>query len=222
MSRLIPCAVCTRHVRARGESCPFCGAAIVPGPAPRAPDPLLSRAAQLAFGVVLVGAATARCGPPPTPDAGTDLARHQPDASIGTEADASERSSPLGDAAIDVVEDVPSFVAIYGDPTIRITQYVSFKLGEAKLDKDDLALLDAVAEALKAHPELELIEVEGHAAKVEKAALAAKRAQLVVDQLAKLGIDPRRLVVRDYGRSRPLDTRHEANARVGFRVEAPK
>lgn len=32
MSTLRPCAVCARHVRSGAEWCPFCGAAVVPGP----------------------------------------------------------------------------------------------------------------------------------------------------------------------------------------------
>lgn len=32
MSNLRPCGVCARHVRLGATSCPFCGAAVVPGP----------------------------------------------------------------------------------------------------------------------------------------------------------------------------------------------
>ncbi len=67
MSEFAPCPSCRRHVRARSEGCPFCGARldlaaqarrVVPGV-----DPRLSRAAAL------VAVSLAACSDPPkTPD----------------------------------------------------------------------------------------------------------------------------------------------------------
>ncbi|MND08161.1 hypothetical protein D3C83_306020 [compost metagenome] len=61
--------------------------------------------------------------------------------------------------------------------------------------------------------------MEGHTAVVEQPALAKKRAQLVLERLLKLGADPSRLILREYGSSRPLDSKHENNARVSFRIQ---
>lgn len=71
MSRLIPCASCSRHVRQAEGSCPFCGGALSLASVPPAPLPRkrLGRAATFAFGASVVGATTlVACGDDAEPD----------------------------------------------------------------------------------------------------------------------------------------------------------
>jgi hypothetical protein len=61
MSQFAPCPSCNRHVVTVEIACPFCSAALPESfrqrPAPPAPRGRLSRAALMAAGAVLVGAA---------------------------------------------------------------------------------------------------------------------------------------------------------------------
>jgi hypothetical protein len=70
MKSLIPCASCSRHVDAEETVCPFCAAALVPRPDPRAcsgpcsghAQPRLGRAALAAIGATLLCASCLRGG----------------------------------------------------------------------------------------------------------------------------------------------------------------
>jgi hypothetical protein len=61
MSHLAPCPVCNRHVDVGESACPFCAAGLAESfraqPAPAAPPRRLSRAAMMAAGATLMGAA---------------------------------------------------------------------------------------------------------------------------------------------------------------------
>ena len=58
MSELVACAGCRRHVFERQPSCPFCGARVVPGPAPLRFVGKLTRAALVYGAATLATAAT--------------------------------------------------------------------------------------------------------------------------------------------------------------------
>ena len=82
MSQLLPCPACQRHVESHETSCPFCAAALSPTPACAggcSGPPRLARAALLAAGAALLGAACQSSrsaivpyGIAPYPDAGAD------------------------------------------------------------------------------------------------------------------------------------------------------
>lgn len=113
-----------------------------------------------------------------------------------------------------------------GTPYIPIVPRLSFGYGEAtKIADSDLAILDAVAEVMKAHPEITKLEIQGDASTDEPdpTTLGEKRAKLVLDAIVSRGVDAGRLVARGYGASRPLergDTSADRakNRRVGFLV----
>lgn len=65
--------------------------------------------------------------------------------------------------------------------------------------------LDAVAQALLAHPEVALVELEGHCDATEPAALAQQRADVVRAALIARGIAPERLVTSSAGSAHPRD-----------------
>lgn len=55
---LVPCVACGRHVRAAETACPFCQAILAgSAPEPTLPSGRLSRAALVAFGLAVAGAA---------------------------------------------------------------------------------------------------------------------------------------------------------------------
>ena len=81
MSHLLPCPACQRHVTSNEAACPFCGAALSPArPCAGCSDPpaaRVARAALVAAGAALLGAAcsssfTPPYGTPPHFDAATE------------------------------------------------------------------------------------------------------------------------------------------------------
>jgi len=110
---------------------------------------------------------------------------------------------------------------------IKVHGKILFEQGNAKLDASDDPILDKVAEVIKAHKDIEVVEVEGHAdhqgdAK-QNVTLTQNRANSVVDALVKRGVEKSRLVAKGYGEYCPIEqgdtpTAHEANRRVEFKI----
>ena len=110
---------------------------------------------------------------------------------------------------------------------IIILQQVQFDTAKAVIKKESDALLDEVAGVLKEHPELDLLEVQGHtdsrAARAYNLKLSEDRAKAVVKALEKRGIEGKRLTAKGYGPDRPIagnDTEEgrQKNRRVQFIV----
>ena len=121
-------------------------------------------------------------------------------------------------------------VAVEG-AQITTSEEVTFVPGTANLAPNANALLDEVAQTIKAHPELKKIRVEGHCAQAREGqaqltnsqleALSKDRAQAVVGVLVSRGVDAKLLVPEGFGASQPLmpGTTPEAqakNRRVDF------
>lgn len=113
------------------------------------------------------------------------------------------------------------------DGKIDILDKVQFAAGKAVILPASFPLLGQVASVLKAHPEIEQVEVQGHTdsagAPEKNMALSQSRAQAVVDYLAKKGVDKARLAARGYGETTPIaDNKtkagQEKNRRVEFKV----
>lgn len=170
----------------------------------------------------LAGEATARRlthGCPPNLDGDADGV---PDASDACPREAGPRS--------DVVEQngckAPPSASLSAEQIV-ISEQVQFETNTAHLLPTSAALLAAVADVLRRHPEVELVEVQGHTDNAgtpeHNAQLSRDRASAVVAALSGLGIEAGRLVARGYGQERPLadnaDERGRArNRRVEFRV----
>jgi outer membrane protein OmpA-like peptidoglycan-associated protein len=83
-------------------------------------------------------------------------------------------------------------------------------------------LIEAIAAALKAYPQLAVVGIEGHASDEERnrVRLAAARATAVRDALVKRGVVPGRLRTQGYGITRPLcTTRNDECRHMNRRVE---
>jgi len=101
-----------------------------------------------------------------------------------------------------------------------------------ELDKDDLQVascktLDQLVALLLAHPEIELLRIEGHTdaqgSDDYNMKLSQRRAEAVRAYLVKNGVAPDRLVAKGYGETRPLqqgdsEEVYATNRRVEFHV----
>lgn len=78
----------------------------------------------------------------------------------------------------------------------------------ATLKQESYAVLDAVAELLEAHPEILLVEVQGHMESKGKdsvnLSLSQERADRVREYLEDSGVEPARLTAKGYGETRPI------------------
>ena len=120
-------------------------------------------------------------------------------------------------------------LVVIGAGKLEILEKVYFRTGSARLQKRSWALLDNVAQVMKAHPEIELIRVEGHSDSTGSLKfnmrLSKKRADTVVRYLVAKGkVSKDRLISEGFGPTRPLvpdaKTKEELaqNRRVEFHI----
>lgn len=111
---------------------------------------------------------------------------------------------------------------------VRIQAKIYFPSGSDRIQKVSHQVLDDIAQTLKDHPKLLLVEIQGHVDQVERRqrryrapVLSERRARAVRRYLIQRGIAAQRLVTKGYGPLRPvapnLTARGRAqNRRVGF------
>ncbi len=114
---------------------------------------------------------------------------------------------------------------IVTDASIEILDTVYFKKGSDAVQPPSYPILDAVVATLMGNPEIKLLEVQGHAAKGEKAAfeVSQRRAQAVKTYLVGKGLGAERLVTASYGDSQLIDQdkgekANAKNRRVAFLI----
>jgi outer membrane protein OmpA-like peptidoglycan-associated protein len=112
---------------------------------------------------------------------------------------------------------------------IEFYDKIFFDTNKATIKKQSYAILDAIAEALVAHPEVTRLRIEGHTDDVGDAAknkkLSEGRAASVRDYLVKKGVATERLVPVGRGEESPVDAAktaaaREKNRRVELHIEA--
>jgi OmpA-OmpF porin, OOP family len=101
-------------------------------------------------------------------------------------------------------------------PQLRILAAIRFSSGSTTFRPDALAILDEIAQVMREHPDLTL-GVNGHTDTTEADAVATKRAEGVKKELVKRKIDPARLDVRAFGRTRPISPNDTAEGRASNR-----
>jgi outer membrane protein OmpA-like peptidoglycan-associated protein len=110
---------------------------------------------------------------------------------------------------------------------IEVSERVPFKFGTAELTPAGKKVIDKVADALLAHPELNRVEIQGHTdvqgAKALNAKLSQDRADSVKRALVSRGVGAERLSTKGFGSRNLLDEArtleaHQKNRRVEFHI----
>jgi outer membrane protein OmpA-like peptidoglycan-associated protein len=131
-----------------------------------------------------------------------------------------------GEAARVSVTLQPSRVQLFAD-RLEIRDKVFFELDSATIKPESFRILDDVTAALDNHPEVQLVEVQGHTddqgAEDYNLALSQRRADAVRQYLIANGVAAERLVAKGYGETMPLqpgtsEDARETNRRVAFRI----
>jgi outer membrane protein OmpA-like peptidoglycan-associated protein len=108
----------------------------------------------------------------------------------------------------------------------RIALYIHFDTGKAVIKPESRNIIAQIVALLKENPDLR-VAVEGHTDDVGNApanqALSEKRAQAVVEAIAKEGVDGKRLSAAGFGQARPIaDNKTEEGKAKNRRVELVK
>ncbi|HEU4539451.1 MAG TPA: OmpA family protein [Polyangiaceae bacterium] len=110
---------------------------------------------------------------------------------------------------------------------VKINEKILFAFDKATIDAKSNGLLDNIAEVVLKNPQIEFLEVAGHADHIGTDAynvgLTRQRAQAVQAALVKRGLDPRGLRAVGYGHYCPRDPgdsdeARERNRRVEFKI----
>ncbi len=113
------------------------------------------------------------------------------------------------------------------EKNVVILQQVQFDTDRATIKPVSDPLLDEVAQVLKEHPEILLIEIQGHTddrgTDEHNRVLSQNRANSVMAALVRRGIDSTRLTAQGYGRDQPIDDNkteagRQRNRRVQFKI----
>jgi outer membrane protein OmpA-like peptidoglycan-associated protein len=119
----------------------------------------------------------------------------------------------------------PAGVVVVETMGMVILEQIHFRRDDSTLPSESFPIVDATIAVMKARPEVGQVEVGGHASPDEPSAqrLSERRAEAVLDRMVAAGIDPKRLVTRGYGSSKPIaenrdTTGREQNRRVEFRI----
>ncbi len=94
------------------------------------------------------------------------------------------------------------------DTRLELNDRVEFDVDQATLRPEAFPILDAVAKALVAHPEIKKVRIEGHTDNTASAdynlPLSERRAETVLKYLVDHGVAAGRLEAKGYGLTRPI------------------
>jgi outer membrane protein OmpA-like peptidoglycan-associated protein len=110
---------------------------------------------------------------------------------------------------------------------VAILRNIYFDFNKATLKQESLTELNKVERMMRENPNIQ-VEIGGHTDFIGTDAynmtLSQRRAEAVKDYLVKKGIDPRRIMAKGYGKTRPIASNddeeegRELNRRVEFRI----
>jgi peptidyl-prolyl cis-trans isomerase SurA len=122
-------------------------------------------------------------------------------------------------ASAEVLGEVKTLLKKKSYPVKDVTfQDIYFDNGVGKLTSDHQAKLGNLAKAMAQDKNL-LLEVSGYADIRENESVSAERAQAVTDYLVENGVDITRIVLKDFGRFKPVSkTDRQKNRRVAIIV----
>jgi OOP family OmpA-OmpF porin len=101
---------------------------------------------------------------------------------------------------------------------IQITQQIKFQTNKSEIvGRDSFEILDEVAQAMRDNPQIKRIRIEGHTDSVGddvyNLQLSERRADEVMAQLLKRGIEPDRMEAVGFGKTRPIASNATAAGR---------
>jgi outer membrane protein OmpA-like peptidoglycan-associated protein len=107
---------------------------------------------------------------------------------------------------------------------LKLKKQVHFQHDSAEILPDSMAILEEIADVLNKHPDIKVVEVQGHTDDTGTAPynlrLSQSRAEAVVDALVKIGVDRARLQAKGYGQDKPLvPNKSDANRAKNRRVQ---
>ncbi|MEZ4391929.1 MAG: OmpA family protein [Polyangiales bacterium] len=117
--------------------------------------------------------------------------------------------------------------AVLEENSIRILQAINFETDSAQIMTESIHIVEAVAAILRANPQIQLLQVQGHADErgndEHNLQLTRDRAASVVRALRERGVEEERLHSAGYGERCPLTNGHNEaawsrNRRVEFRI----
>ncbi len=134
------------------------------------------------------------------------------------------RASPP--APVAPPEPPPSKVVVT-DTNITIAEKVQFATGSAEILQVSYGLLDDIAKVFTDHPNLQLVEIQGHTDSTGVAAanrkLSQDRAESVMHYLVGRGVAAYRMTAKGFGSDKPIgdnatDDGRDKNRRVEFSI----
>jgi outer membrane protein OmpA-like peptidoglycan-associated protein len=119
-----------------------------------------------------------------------------------------DRDECPDDAAPGSPDGCPRGTVVVREGKVHLFGKILFETGSSRIHHRSDALLDDIAQALKEHPELAQVRVEGNTDNVGDAAmnqrLSEQRAVSVKEALVRRGIPSGRLETRGYGETKPI------------------
>jgi OOP family OmpA-OmpF porin len=165
-------------------------------------------------------------GLPPDPKDGCPSIDPDGDGIIGaTDKCPNEPETVNGYQDADGCPDTPRVVVTKTE--VKISEKIMFAFAKATIEDASESLLDEIAYVINDNPQIEFLEVAGHADKIGtdtvNVQLTKRRAQAVIDALVKRKVDARRMHAQGYGNFCSLDngdneTAREKNRRVEFKI----
>jgi OmpA-OmpF porin, OOP family len=105
---------------------------------------------------------------------------------------------------------------IVNQSNIEILDKIYFETDKAIIKPESYPLLDAIAATLLGNPDIQLVEIQGHADERgdddHNEKLTDDRAHSVQDYLADKGVEKERLRAKGYGEKKPIDPGHNEDA----------
>ncbi|MGZ3450764.1 MAG: OmpA family protein [Polyangiales bacterium] len=112
-------------------------------------------------------------------------------------ASASASASADASASASASASAPKYVVV-ATSNPPIVELVTFEKGSAKVRPEAKPLLDEIAAVMAGHPEIELLQIEGHSVAGEATTVSQARADAVRDALVTRGIAKARLRAKGF------------------------
>jgi outer membrane protein OmpA-like peptidoglycan-associated protein len=118
-------------------------------------------------------------------------------------------------------------LAIIKKKMIKIGKQIQFEFNLATIKPQSYVVLDSVADVIMTHPEIQVVEIQGHTDDKGTAEynmqLSQNRAESVRDYLISAGVEPDKLIAKGYGKTKPIapnvtSAGRAKNRRVEFHI----